>query len=130
MHEWALAESVIKTISGILKEKGMTGRKAVICVGEFQGIDIEIFSFALKEIAAGAGLKTDFKIETIKTRFKCKSCGNEWTFDDIKKDLGDIESEDIHFIPEVIFAHSRCPKCRGIGFEIVEGRGIFIERIE
>ncbi|MDD5503232.1 MAG: hydrogenase nickel incorporation protein HypA, partial [Candidatus Thermoplasmatota archaeon] len=117
MHEWALAESVIATIVKAAEERGVKKVElAVVKLGEMQGIDRSIFDFALKEISKTrtAMAKAKIKIEMISTKFRCKSCKNEWNYDKVKKKVGEEEAEDIHFIPEVVFAHTRCPKCGGV----------------
>lgn len=133
MHEWALAESVIATIVKTADERGAKSiSRAVVMLGEMQGIDRSIFDFALAEISKTRPqmAKAKIRIEMIPTKFRCKSCKNEWSYDKVKKKVGEEEAEDIHFIPEVVFAHTRCPKCNGVDFELIEGRGVYIDRIE
>ena len=48
----------------------------------------------------------------------------------MKKKLNEDESEAIHFIPEVAFVHTRCPKCGSPDFEIQKGRGVSITQIK
>jgi hydrogenase nickel incorporation protein HypA/HybF len=48
----------------------------------------------------------------------------------MQKKLSEDDSESIHFIPEIAFAHFRCPKCGSPDFEIVTGRGVSILSIK
>jgi hydrogenase nickel incorporation protein HypA/HybF len=48
----------------------------------------------------------------------------------MKKKLNEDESEAIHFLPEVAFVHTRCPKCKSPDFEITKGRGVTITSIK
>ena len=70
------------------------------------------------------------KIETVKSNLRCKNCDHTWKFSDMKKKLDEDESEAIHFIPEVAFVHTRCPRCGSPDFEITSGRGVSITQIK
>jgi hydrogenase nickel incorporation protein HypA/HybF len=134
MHEWALAESILTAaLEAADKEKLKKINEIKISIGELQQIEHDIFEFALKQITEEHGEKLKdikFSIETEKSTLKCKSCENEWAFDDMKNNLNEDESEAIHFIPEVAFVHSRCPKCGSPDFEINSGRGVSITSIK
>ena len=133
MHEWALAESILTTaVEAAEKEKLKTITEIKVGIGELQQIEQDIFEFALDEIIKeqeGKLKGVKITIETEKSTLKCKSCENTWKFNDIKKKLNEDESEAIHFIPEVAFVHTRCPKCGSPDFEITTGRGISITSI-
>ena len=105
----------------------------IIKIGELQQIDIEIFEFAVNEIAKvqGALLLTKTKVEMDIERaiFRCRVCGNEWEFGDRSK-MGEDESEAIHFAPEVAHVYIRCPSCKSPDFEILRGRGVSIDYIK
>ena len=135
MHEWALAESILAaSVEAAEKEKLKKITKIKVQLGELQQINKEIFQKALddlKDVHKSKLLeKAEFKIDTEETELKCKNCGNEWKFSDVKKKLNADESEAIHFIPEVAFVHSRCPKCNSPDFEILKGRGVTITQIK
>lgn len=133
MHEWALAESIlVAATEAAEKEKMEKITEITIGMGELQQIEQDIFEFALTEIIKSQPDLKDIKIkiETIKSSLKCKNCENTWSFSDMKKKLSEDESEAIHFLPEVAFVHTRCPKCGSPDFEIAEGRGVSITRIE
>ena len=134
MHEWALAESILTTvIEAAEKEKLKKITEIKISIGELQQIEQDIFEFALDEIIKEQGGKlkgVKITIETEKSTLKCKNCENTWKFSDMKKKLNEDEAEAIHFIPEVAFVHSRCPKCKSPDFEISKGRGVSILSIK
>ena len=133
MHEWAIAESILLTT---IEEADKRDFKKIleikVSVGELQQMEKDIFSFALDEIKKQHKKlrDTNISIKTEKCLFRCKACGNNWRFDDFKEKLNQDESEAIHFIPEVAFVHSRCPKCRSPDFEIETGRGVSIISIK
>lgn len=133
MHEWALAESiVVAALNEAKKEQLKKLTHIKIGIGELQQIGLEIFEFALKEIITSYGdeLKDlSFTITTISSTLECRACTHSWKFSDMKKKLSDDEGEAIHFIPEVAFVHTRCPKCGSVDFEIKTGRGVEITSI-
>ena len=134
MHEWALAESIITAaLETAKKEKLKQIKEITINFGEMQQIEQDIFKFALDELKKTCSKKTKntkFCMKTEKTTLRCKNCENTWTYQDIKKKLTNDESESIHFIPEIVFVHARCPRCRNPDFEIIKGRGITIKSIK
>ena len=134
MHEWALAEAVLSAaIEEAQKQKIKRITKILIGIGELQQIELDIFNFALDEIIKSQNdflKKVKFSIKKEKSTLKCNSCGHIWTFKDMVKKLNEENAEAIHFIPEVAFVHSRCPKCKSPDFEINSGRGVSIISIE
>ena len=133
MHEWALAESILTAaLEATEKQKLKKITEIKISIGELQQIEQDIFQFALDEIVKNEEKLKDvkIKIETEKSTLKCKNCENTWSFSDMKKNLNKDESEAIHFVPEVAFVHTRCPKCKSPDFEITTGRGVSITQIK
>jgi hydrogenase nickel incorporation protein HypA/HybF len=109
MHEWALAEAIITTASQIAEKEGLSEVTEVkIKVGELQ--------------------HARFQIETIKAKLKCRVCGNQWFFS--KESLDEKTAEAIHFVPEIAHTYIKCPKCGSPDFEILEGRGIWLESVK
>lgn len=131
MHEWALAESVIKSAVAHAGEQKLRRLKETgVVFGELQDIDREIFSFALDELRAqfrvAAGCK--FKISVEPAAFRCKACSCEFPLKGLKKTKD--ESEFIHFVPEMAHTFLKCPKCKSPDFEIIRGRGVSINYIK
>ena len=134
MHEWALAESVIKSsIFAAEKEKLTKITEINVRLGALQQIADDIFKFALDGLVETYKDKfqdVNINIETEETKLQCKQCEYTWQFKDMKEKLNDDEAEAIHFIPEVAFVHTRCPKCHSPDFRIVKGRGVSISSIK
>jgi len=134
MHEWALAESVLfAAVEAADKEKMKKITEINISMGELQQIEKDIFQFALDQIIKEQGEKlknVKINIKDEKSTLKCKNCEHSWPFSDMKKKLNEDESESIHFVPEVAFVHTRCPKCGSPDFEITSGRGVSITLIK
>lgn len=120
MHEWALAESVVKTVleNDVLKE-----RRVKILLGKLQAIEKEIFEFALDEIMKQRGIRFDFVIEEVEPQFRCLSCLKVFDLNSTNS-YGDVEKENIHFIPEMVKCFIKCPGCGSVDFEIIKGRGV------
>lgn len=134
MHEWALAEAVVSTaLKAAEKERLQEITKIKIVMGELQQIDAEIFASALKEVILPQketlkNAKIEIKAE--KAVFKCRVCQHIWTFAEATNQLNEEESESIHFIPEISHCYLRCPQCKSSDFEVVKGRGIWVDSIE
>lgn len=134
MHEWALAEAVVATVVKETENNNIKNiSKVNIKIGELQQLDLDILGFALENMIGAYGLSLDMSrivMETDKAELKCKACGRIWSFDESLKGLQDSETEAIHFIPEIAHIYIRCPECKSPDFEIMKGRGIYIETIE
>jgi hydrogenase nickel incorporation protein HypA/HybF len=129
MHEWALAEAIIKAAQQIAeKEKLKEVREVNIKVGELQQVEEDMLHFALSRLKPANFKNVKFLITKAKTILKCRFCGTEWSF--IGKKLDEITAESIHFVPEVAHAYIKCPKCTSPDFEITQGRGIWLEKIK
>jgi hydrogenase nickel incorporation protein HypA/HybF len=129
MHEWALAEAVISTVSQIAEKEGFKQIIEVkIKVGELQQVELEILEYALSQLKTEKLEKTKFSMEKTKAKLKCRVCNHEWFFD--RKKLGEKTAEAIHFVPEIVHTYIQCPKCGSPDFDIQEGRGVWLESIK
>jgi hydrogenase nickel incorporation protein HypA/HybF len=132
MHEWALAEAVIEAAVEDARKEGMTRiTEITVRIGELQQIELDPFTFALDEITRLHGellQNAQVKLEDEPAIFKCRVCGTEWHYH--KVDLSEAEGEAIHFAPEVAHAYMRCPSCKSPDFEVLQGRGVTIQRIK
>ncbi len=131
MHEWALAESVIKTaVEHAASEKFKKLKETGVVFGELQAIDKEIFAFALEELRKQFPAAKDckFKISVEPAAFRCKACAHEFPLKGLRKTKD--EAEFIHFVPEMAHTFLKCPKCKSPDFEIAAGRGVGISYIK
>jgi hydrogenase nickel incorporation protein HypA/HybF len=129
MHEWALAEAIIASASEIAEKEGLKEVKEVkIMVGELQQIELDILEFALSQLKPAKFKDARFNIEVARAELKCRVCGQKWVFR--KEKLDESTAEAIHFVPEVAHAYIKCPKCGSPDFEILEGRGVWLESIK
>ena len=129
MHEWALAEAVIAAASEIAEKEGLGEVTEVrIRVGELQQVELDILEFALSQLKPSRFKNAKFDVEVTKAELKCRVCGNKWVF--AKEKLDEETAESIHFVPEVAHTYIKCPKCGSPDFEIIKGRGVWLESIK
>ena len=129
MHEWALAEAVIKAASEIAEKENLADVSEVnVKIGELQQVERQIFRFALNQLKPAELQTAKFRLTTAKTTLKCKVCGNTWQFK--KQNLDKETVEAIHFVPEVAHTFIKCPKCQSPDFEIAAGRGVWLESVK
>ncbi|MDH5753749.1 MAG: hydrogenase nickel incorporation protein HypA [Candidatus Bathyarchaeota archaeon] len=129
MHEWALAEAVISTVSQIAEKEGLKEVAEVeIKVGELQQIELDVLEFALSQLKTLKFKNAKFNIQTVKAELKCRVCGYKWLFK--KEKMNEEIAEAIHFVPEIAHTYIKCPKCGSPDFEILQGRGIWLESIK
>ncbi len=129
MHEWALAEAILATATQIAqKEQLKKVTEVTIRVGELQDVEKHILKFALGQIKSDLYKDAKFHILKAKTELKCRVCGTNWQFK--KETLDTATAEAIHFVPEAAHTFIKCPKCGSPDFEIVSGRGVWLDNIQ
>ncbi len=129
MHEWALAEAILTTAKQVAERENLKEvTEVTIKIGELQQIEPPILRFALSQMKPESFKKAKFRILKAKSTLKCRVCGNSWQFS-LKK-LDKATAEAIHFVPEAAHSFVKCPKCGSPDFEIVSGRGVWLEDIK
>ena len=132
MHEWALAEGVISTALEVAKDNNAKNIVNIkMKIGSLQQIDKEVFKLALNEIAKETMAEdSEITVETEEALLECRACGETWSFDKSKEKLSEVESESIHFVPDLAHTYIRCPNCSSPDFEIKKGRGVWVDSVE
>lgn len=129
MHEWALAEAVLKAAAEMAeKEKLVEVTEVNIKIGRLQHVEREILHFALQQLKTAKFKHAKFHITKAKTVLKCRNCGHTWQFKKQKLDSAMMEA--IHFVPEVAHTYIKCPRCGSPDFDITGGRGIWLQNIK
>ena len=129
MHEWALAEAILTSAKEFAEKEHLKEvTEVTIRIGELQQVESSILRFALSEMKPLILKNAKFHILRAKSTFKCKVCGADWQFNIKKMDKETVEA--IHFIPEVAHSYVKCPKCGSPDFEIVSGRGVWLETVK
>jgi len=127
VHEWALAESIAAHLSERLQDR--KAKRVVLSVGRLQSIDLDVLDFALRELLRQFSVDVgEIEYRTSEAELECRVCGYRWKL--LPEELGSDVSEMIHFIPEAIHSFAFCPKCGSRDYEIVSGRGVYIEEVE
>jgi hydrogenase nickel incorporation protein HypA/HybF len=132
MHEFALAEAVVRAVLQTAESEGMTAvTRVAVRVGELQSIQRDTFEFALQQVRgedprmAGAAME----VEIVPARFACRDCEHVFTLAETGERDADAR-EAIHFVPELAHAFMRCPACGSPDFDVADGRGVDIAAIE
>ena len=129
MHEWALAEAVVAAVSETANKEGLRKvTEVTIKVGELQQVELDVFNFALSQLKTAKLKNAKFTIETVNAELKCRVCGHKWFFS--KEKLDEETAEAIHFIPEIAHTYIKCSKCGSPDFEVIQGRGVWLESIK
>ena len=129
MHEWALAEAILKSAEEVAeKEKLKEITEVTIRIGELQQVERPILRFAISQMKPTLLKHTKFRILTAKSKLRCRVCGTLWHFD--SKSVDKETAEAIHFVPEVAHSYIKCPKCGSPDFEITIGRGVWLENVK
>jgi hydrogenase nickel incorporation protein HypA/HybF len=129
MHEWALAEAILSSAKQIAEKEQLTRvMEVTIRVGELQQVEPPILRFALSQMKQGIFEKTKFRILKAKSSLKCRACSTIWRYNPKKVDKAIAEA--IHFVPEAAHTYIGCPKCGSPDFEIIAGRGVWLEDLK
>ena len=129
MHEWALAEGVISTARKFTEENGLTKvTEVVVVIGELQQVEHDVLEFAFEQLKTKLFEDAKFILKAEPAKFKCRNCGNEWTFK--AQGLTEDVSEAIHFVPEMAHVYIKCTECGSPDFEVSEGRGVWLATIK
>lgn len=130
MHEWSLAEAILKSSVKEAEKRNLKKLLEVkIVLGDLQGIEEEIVKFGLESFKKGTiAEEANFIFIKEDAAFQCRNCQHAWNLKDMNLNDETIR-ESIHFVPEVVHSFVRCPACGSPDFEVVKGRGIYIEEI-
>jgi len=121
MHEWILAEGVLRAVRVISKPP----HKFRVRIGELRQVNLEIFRHALRELSKGTELEgMEVEIEVERASIKCEDCGYEFGLDQMP--LSEGEKECIHFFPSTLRSFG-CPRCRSVRLRISGGREFEVE---
>jgi hydrogenase nickel incorporation protein HypA/HybF len=129
MHEWALAEAILASAKQVAEQENLKEvTEVTIKVGELQQVEPPILRFALTQMKSDIFKDAKFHILKAKSTLKCRVCATTWQFN-LKK-LDKATAEAIHFVPEAAHTFVKCPKCGSPDFEIVSGRGVWLQDIK
>jgi len=142
MHEWSVSDGIVKAaLAAVAKNSLKKVEEVVVYVGELAQLDISILEEAVKVFSENTVLeRARFRFEVVKAEFECKKCGATWTLKDVVKIIEEetktskiLDEEGgeydipLHYMPEIVYAFSRCPKCGSRDFEVKSGLGVKVE---
>ena len=134
MHEWALAEAIVRTVAQQAAQQGIRRVLRVqVQIGQMQQIRPETLERLVREVVAQEYPQVsgaDFRFRIVPTRLSCRRCGHRWPLAEALEALDPDAREAIHFLPELAHSYLRCPECGSPDFQMEEGRGVTIATIE
>ncbi len=129
MHEWALAEAILKSATQLAEQEKLKEiTEVTIKIGELQQVEPQILRSAISQMKTDIFKNAKFHILKAKSTLKCRVCNTTWELNLKKLDKNTAEA--IHFVPEVVHTYIKCPNCGSPDFEIVTGRGVWLENIK
>ncbi len=121
MHEFSIANPIVKKVLDLAKEKKAKAVKGIeVCVGELVLLGAEEeFRFWLKELLCKEEIAKDaqIKINIVKSKVKCRKCGYE----------GGLEVNHEHSHSHPVFL---CPHCEDSDIDIKEGKDCVLEKVQ
>jgi hydrogenase nickel incorporation protein HypA/HybF len=136
MHEWSVAEGILRSVIGWAEENNINSVKRVkVAIPSFTFLEADILKQAydtLKKgtIAENSVLEVSFKDPI----FKCRNCGNTFTIREVINEINKVKDEfgeeyPLHLMPGLAPAFIKCPKCGSNDVE-VSSQEITIEGVE
>lgn len=135
MHEWSVAESIVRAVDSWADENKAKVRKVKIGIPSFSFLEVNILQDAFNMLKKGTRLdEASLEVVTKEPRFVCRNCGYEFTSKEVEDQINSVKSEfgedyPLHLIPALAPAFVKCPKC-GSHDVIVKEEDIMIEEIE
>ena len=141
MHEWSLADAVVRSLLGFMASEGLTSiREVEVTWGEILELDTEIFEEAFYELSRGTPLEgAKLVLRKEKAYFKCNSCGAEWDFKtademlsrefEIMEEPAGVRESPLHFLPDLARTLLRCPKCGSRDFDLIGGKDLRVSKV-
>ena len=134
MHEYALAEAVVRAAVRVAEDEGLAAVTAVdVRVGELQQIRQDLFEFALKEMRPADEPRlaaTRFHVAVEPALLTCRACAQTFSMSEAQGASTEDDLEAVHFVPELAHAFFACPGCGSPDFDVTAGRGVTIASVE
>ena len=133
MHEYALADAVVRAVARVATDEGLVSVTAVdVRVGELQQIRKDLFESALGTVRPEdeprlAGTLFSVTIET--AELSCRACTRTFSMAEAQGASTDDDLEAVHFVPELAHAFFACPGCGSPDFDVTAGRGVTIASV-
>ncbi|MCY0850235.1 hydrogenase maturation nickel metallochaperone HypA [Sulfuracidifex metallicus] len=136
MHEWSVADGIVRTVSTWAKENNFSEITMVkVGIPSFTFLEVDILREAFNEIKKGTPLdNSTLEVEFLSASFKCRNCGNSFSEDQVKEQLDSVRSEfgeeyPLHLMPALSPSFLSCIRC-GSHDLIVEVQDIMVKEVE
>ncbi|MEM3831976.1 MAG: hydrogenase maturation nickel metallochaperone HypA [Thermoprotei archaeon] len=136
MHEWSVAESVIRTlVQWSSKNRVIEIKKVVISVPSFSMLDVDVLREAFDMMKGEYSFSgTLLEINIKEPVFKCENCDSTFSVNDVGDQIEKIklnfgEEYPLHLMPALVPAFLVCPYCGSHDIE-VSSQSITIDKIE
>ena len=137
MHEWSLAEAVVRAVLALIEQRGASRASELeVVYGKLMGLDPDLMAEAIRELSVGSPLEgAEVKIVEEPARIRCRSCGSEFSLSSVDIDGPKILEEGhgrenlLHFLPDLAPALLRCPRCGSSDLEVDSGGSLRISRV-
>jgi Zn finger protein HypA/HybF involved in hydrogenase expression len=127
LHEFSLVQGIIDAVLATAEKERGKVLSFEVRVGELAQFDLRLVRALLNELKMGTPLETSkVVVRRESSKVRCLGCGSVWGFKDIVRPMSDEEREIVHFFPELLNSHFRCPACSKSYLEIEEGRSVRI----
>ncbi|BCS93139.1 hydrogenase maturation nickel metallochaperone HypA [Metallosphaera javensis (ex Sakai et al. 2022)] len=134
MHEWSIADAVVRTVEDMMEGREGRVSKIVLGVPRISFLDVEILIEAFDELKKNTSLSDSrLEVNIREPSFTCQRCGFVFHLNDIKSQVDDLRSEfgeeyPLHLIPMLGPSFLTCPHC---GSHDISGNDdIVVERVE
>jgi hydrogenase nickel incorporation protein HypA/HybF len=134
MHEWAIAMSVVSSVEKWSLERNSEVKRVFLSIPSLSMLEVEVLLEAFNTIKKESKVcNAELEVRMRDQNFKCRSCGNVFTLNDIRDQLDPVlrdygEENPLHIVPSLITAFVKCPKCGSHDFEV--DSSIRVEGIE
>jgi hydrogenase nickel incorporation protein HypA/HybF len=117
MHEWSVAEAVIRTVQDWADGRKVKIKRVVLGIPAVSFLDSDLLKEAFDTLKRDSILEDATLIVRFKSpTFHCNSCNRDFSLDDVKDQLDKVRAEfgedyPMHLIPALAPAFIRCPHC-------------------
>jgi len=117
MHEWSVAEAVIRTVQDWADGRKVKIKRVVLGIPAVSFLDSDLLKEAFDTLKRDSILEDATLIVRFKSpTFHCNSCNRDFSLDDVKDQLDKVRAEfgedyPMHLIPALAPAFIRCPYC-------------------
>jgi hydrogenase nickel incorporation protein HypA/HybF len=110
MHEYSLAQSLLRQVNELRHERGASRVLAVkVRIGEFAGVEPDLLASAFDDLSIGTGASgAILQIDRVSLTIRCEACGQE---------------------SEVVRYRFACPRCESQSVAITGGEEMLLESV-